>query len=69
MKHGALTDENNCKAPLFEYTPVKVNCGRDGILDWQDSDTDTGVYMFKLNAPDKYEDAMKNIVFDLLKTL
>ena len=31
---GELTDENNCKTPLFEYTPVKVNCRRDGILDW-----------------------------------
>ena len=66
---GELTDENNCKTPLFEYTPVKVNCRRDGILDWQDSDTDTGVYMFRLNNPNQYETAMKNVVLNLLKTI
>ena len=66
---GELTDENNCKTPLFEYTPVKVNCRCDGILDWQDSDTDTGVYMFRLNNPNQYETAMKDVVLNLLKTI
>lgn len=69
MADGTCIDEAECKTPLFSYTPVKVRCGRNGLLDWEDSDTDTGVYMFRLTNPDRYEQAMKHVVCNLLKTL
>ena len=66
---GELKEERDCSIPLFEYTPVDVKCGRDGLLEWRDTDKKTGIYMFKLYDQDRYVDSMGKVVLDLLKTI
>lgn len=66
---GELVPEETCAAPLFQYTPVSVDCEPTGYLKWEDTDKETGIRMFSLSDPDKYTAAMSKVVLDLLKSI
>ncbi len=66
---GELTAEAACPQPLFRYTPVRVQCGRDGHLTWADADEETGIRMFRLYDTQRYAAAMGKVVLDFLKKI
>ncbi len=68
-KDGRLAEEGAEEEPLFAFTPVSVTCQRNGLLDWMDTDADTGIRMFRLSDKERYPEAMGKVVLDLLKTI
>ena len=65
---GLLTADK-IRVPLFDFKSITAECADDGQTTWKLSEEDTGRYIFCVNEPGQYEQAMTAALSMLLGSI
>ncbi len=66
---GEIVDENSAKESIFSFLPVDVSCDDEGFTTWTLNDQSKDRFIYHVNDPENYQQAMAQALKNLLLEL